>query len=208
MDDCCLSGFVEAVQVWHSRIERKERVEGQRRGCAVSHKGVFAAQALPIPVAHRHNGSETIKRSAKHDHQKTRIPAFGQRHARQVGPGKQRARSQQKFAAIELMDHDITCVGIRKTSEEGPRLVIYFPREPMPLWFRTRAGDRRYSARWPPDRAYPRRAAKSGWRYRGVERGRPSTPRYCRKTRWVRARATEVRPTDFVPAGSVSHRVV
>ena len=74
VDDCCLSSFVEAVQVRHGRIECKERVERQRRGCSVDRKRVVAAQALPIRVAHGGNSGKTIKCSAKHDHQKPRIP--------------------------------------------------------------------------------------------------------------------------------------
>ena len=140
MDDCRLAGLVEAVQVRHGRIERKESIERQRSRCSVGRKCVVAAQALPIRIADRRNGSKTVKRAAKHNHQKPRVPTLSLRHPGKVRPGKQRSRSEQKFAAVRLMDHDITCVGIRETSEEGPRLAIGSPRGSKPLWFRLRAG--------------------------------------------------------------------
>jgi len=78
VDNSCLPYQVEPVQIWHRRIERKERVERECRGWTVDFDWIFAAQARPVWIAAGRNCGETVERTAKDDDKKPRIPAFGQ----------------------------------------------------------------------------------------------------------------------------------
>jgi hypothetical protein len=91
--------LVHAVQVRHRRIERKERIERQRRGLAVEREAPVAAQRHPVRIADRGDRGQAIERAAQHDHQQARIAALGARDLRQIGPGEQRAGGEQQLAA-------------------------------------------------------------------------------------------------------------
>ena len=96
MHDRRLLGLIEAVQIWHRRIEREERIERQCRRLAIEHQRAVAAQFDPIRVADRRRDREPVKRAPQHDDQDTRIAALGARQPRRVRPGEQCARANQK----------------------------------------------------------------------------------------------------------------
>jgi len=102
------SPLVEAVEVLHRRIEGEEAVERQRRRIAVELEGVVAAQLDPVGIADRRYRGKPVQRAPQHDGEEARVAAFRARNARHIGPGEQRARAEQQFAAgrgVRVHDH-------------------------------------------------------------------------------------------------------
>src|SRR5580704_9373255 len=108
MDDDRLAGGEHAMQVRHRRIEGKEAVELERWRLAVKGERVVAAQRGPVRIADRCDSGEPVEGASQHDGEKARIAAFGDGKFRHIGPGEQRARGQQQFAARGGMEvpHD------------------------------------------------------------------------------------------------------
>jgi hypothetical protein len=87
------------MQVGHRRVEREEGIERQRRRIAAERERVVAAQRDPVRIANRRDRRKPIERAAQHDDQQARIAAFRARQLRQIGPGEQRAGSDEQLAA-------------------------------------------------------------------------------------------------------------
>ena len=80
------------MEVRHRRIEREEDCRAAApRGVPSSVSALSPRSLHPVRIADRRHGGKAVERAAQHDHQQARIAAFGQRHARQMGPGEQHA---------------------------------------------------------------------------------------------------------------------
>ena len=142
MDDDRLVGGKHAMQVRHRRIEREEIVELERRRLALERQRIVAAQRDPVRIADRRHGGQPIERAAQHDGQKTRIAAFGERELRQIGPGEQRAGSQQQFAPRGCVEAMVISARIPAPSPEAPRPGRGFRRARWCRGFRPKRADR------------------------------------------------------------------
>ena len=208
MDDCCLTRFVKAVQVRHGRIERKEGVERQRRGWSVNRRAFSPRKCCQSGSPTEGNGGEAHpvlreERQLETADRGLRPVPRGARGTRQTAP-----RSEQKFAAVRLIDHGDhlrwNSGDIRRRAKACDRLSgatqSFFG-------FALRAGRRKYSARWPLDRAYPRRARNLILRYRAVERDRPIQAALLSENPFGCPSRARGFASKFAPAGLASHRV-
>ena len=104
---------VQPMQVRHRGIEREERIERQRRGLAVEHERLVAAQFHPVGIADRRDRREPVERAAQDDGEHARIAPLGAREPGQKRPGEQHARAAEQFTSCRAMDrHGITVSGI------------------------------------------------------------------------------------------------
>jgi len=82
MNDDRFFGRKHAVQVWHSRIERKKIIEFQRRHFSIQCERIVAPQREPIRIADRGHRGQPIQRAAKNDCEKTRVATLSPRELR------------------------------------------------------------------------------------------------------------------------------
>jgi hypothetical protein len=69
------------MQVGHRRVERKERVQRQRRILSVERQRPLAAQLDPARVADRRDRGEAVEAAAQNDGEEPRIAAFRPRQS-------------------------------------------------------------------------------------------------------------------------------
>src|SRR6516165_858580 len=149
MHDGRAACLVEAVKVGHRGVQRKEGVERQRRRGTSEEKRLFAAQPRPFGVSDRGHGGQAIERSAQDDNQQAGVTAFCAREPWHIGPGEERARSQQELAAARSMScHGLTssCVPRRNvelhTAVSSALKLRRHEKKRERLWTAFRAGNR------------------------------------------------------------------
>jgi hypothetical protein len=131
MHDRGLAGLVEPVQLRHRRIESEEFVEPQGRVRALRQQRLVSAQPHPVGIADRRHRGEAVERAAQHDGQESRVAAFRTCDPGQIGPGEQRARGEQQFAAgrrVQVDRHGVNSSGIPAPSATAPRPAAGSPR--------------------------------------------------------------------------------
>src|ERR1019366_7486631 len=162
----------------------------------INQQRFVAPQPHPVRVAEGGNGSQTVERTAQHDHQKTRVTPLSERGFRQISPSEKCAGTNQQLAAGRSMNgvrHCIISAGTQATSKAALALVAGSRRvQESDAFPRTRAGQA-HRPQLSRDRSFRQPGAQFHWRCLAAALARRARRRSRRESLSVRADATMAR---------------